>query len=252
MRPITCGIILTCLTFCFAIFTNQHFARPDASQSGVATTGKHLYFLSPDSINFKTLLTPPPANDSVQTHDEIAWMLELQNTRTPEQIARAKNEVRLNVFLFSNVLGSWFNPDDLPLTTKFLRQAGDDDAFFTDEAKKYFLRPRPFTLDPRLKPCVHLETSWSYPSGHTTHAIVWGVILSTMFPEHRDEIMARAYQIGDDRVIGGVHFPSDVAAGHVLGFVVAEALLANPEFQAEMEKAKQECMADPKFSLATN
>lgn len=207
MRPITCGIILTCLTFCFAISANQHFARPDASQSGITGTGKHLHFLSLESINFKTLLTPPPANDSVQTHDEIAWMLELQTTRTPEQIARAKMEVDLNPFLFSNVLGSWFNPDDLPLTTRLLLEAGDDDAAFTNAAKWFYKRPRPYTLDPRLKPCVHLEPSWSYPSGHTTHAIVWGVILSTMFPEHRDAIMARAYQIGDDRVIGGVHFP---------------------------------------------
>src|SRR5271170_1130890 len=30
---------------------------------------------------------------------------------------------------------------------------------------------------------------------------------------------------------------------------LAEVILANPEFRDEIEKAKQECLADPKFSL---
>ncbi|HTV49240.1 MAG TPA: phosphatase PAP2 family protein [Phycisphaerae bacterium] len=236
------------LLVCAALLIDSPAARADVSASDMSKPTNHFYFLTPGSIDFKTLLTPPPANNSFVTHAEINWMLELQNTRTAEQIARAKREVNLNPFLFSNVLGSWFNPDDLPITTQLLRQASNDTSIISYTAKNFFARPRPYTLDPRLKPCVKLESSFSYPSGHSSHAIVWGIILSTMFPERRDAIMARAYQIGDDRVIGGVHFPSDVAAGHVLGYAIAAALLANPEFQADMEKAKQECLADPKFS----
>jgi acid phosphatase (class A) len=248
MRLIKWTMAATGLLLC-ALLTAQLPAQTVASNSNITyAVSSHLIFLQPGAVDFKSLLTPPPANDSVQTHDELNWMLELQNTRTPAQIARAKIEVNLNPFLFNNVLGSWFNPDDLPYTSWLLQQAGYDTGAIDSAAKKYFRRPRPYTLDPRLKPCVHLETSASYPSGHSAQSVVWGIILSDMFPERRDAIMARAYQIGDDRVLGGVHFPSDVAAGHVIGFAVAEELLANPQFQADLQKAKQECLADPKFN----
>jgi membrane-associated phospholipid phosphatase len=44
-------------------------------------------------------------------------------------------------------------------------------------------------------------------------------------------------------VLGGVHFPSDVAAGKVLGTEVARLLLANDRFKAEFADAKKECLA---------
>ena len=53
--------------------------------------------------------------------------------------------------------------------------------------------------------------------------------------------MARGKLIGQDRVIGGMHYPSDVAAGQKLGAAIAKSLLANEQFKTEFEKAKQEC-----------
>jgi len=45
-------------------------------------------------------------------------------------------------------------------------------------------------------------------------------------------------------VLGGVHYPSDVAAGRILGNAIADKMLANPEFQAALAKAKAECAAN--------
>jgi len=79
------AIFLVCAT----LLTDSPAARSDAGASDMSKPTNHFYFLTPGSIDFKTLLMPPPANNSAQTRDEIAWMLELQNTRTPAQIARA-------------------------------------------------------------------------------------------------------------------------------------------------------------------
>jgi acid phosphatase (class A) len=67
-----------------------------------------------------------------------------------------------------------------------------------------------------------------------------------MFPDHKDALMARAKLIGDDRVVAGQHFPSDVAAGRVLAQAIFDKMSKNPEFQSDFEKVKEECLAKEK------
>jgi acid phosphatase (class A) len=59
----------------------------------------------------------------------------------------------------------------------------------------------------------------------------------------KDAILARGRQIGDDRVIGGVHFPSDVEAGRTLAQAIFAKLMASPDFQADLARAKTEIAA---------
>jgi len=49
----------------------------------------------------------------------------------------------------------------------------------------------------------------AYPSGHAFQAYYLSKILSKKFPERKDEIMKIAKRIGDIRIIGGLHYPSD-------------------------------------------
>ncbi len=48
--------------------------------------------------------------------------------------------------------------------------------------------------------------------------------------------------MGEDRVISGIHFPSDVEAGQILGKAIAEKLLNDPAFQTALNAARDECM----------
>ena len=83
--------------------------------------------------------------------------------------------------------------------------------------KKKWKRLRPPLADERIHPCVPLETTFSYPSGHATIGAFWATILAEMFPADRDIILARGTQIGFDRLIAGMHWPSDVIAGAKAG-----------------------------------
>ena len=56
-------------------------------------------------------------------------------------------------------------------------------------------------------------------------------------------ILARAKSYGENRLLCGVHYRSDIIAGQVLGSVVAEELLANPTFKSDFEAAKAELAA---------
>ena len=77
-------------------------------------------FVKPADFDFKAMLAPFPTPDSDQGRQEIEQLLKLQDQRTPQDVKRIKAETALTPFLFSEVLGSWFNPDDLPATASFL------------------------------------------------------------------------------------------------------------------------------------
>lgn len=203
-------------------------------------------YVQPAAVDYKAILTTAPAQDSAQEKQDMDEVLWLQKTRTPDEIKRAQSEVTITAFSFSDVLGPWFNANDLPVTAALMSQVEKDTKAIFNPAKDEFGRKRPFMVNPDVHPCVTTETTPSFPSGHSTRAVVWAYILADMFPEHREALLARAYQIGDDRVLAGMHFPTDVEAGRVLGKAIAEQMLADPTFQADLDKAKAECMADAK------
>jgi acid phosphatase (class A) len=66
-------------------------------------------------------------------------------------------------------------------------------------------------------------------------------VLSEIFPNQRDALMARSRQIGDDRVLGGVHYPSDIEAGRTLAAAIVKQMLSDPDFQGQLQKVRDEC-----------
>src|SRR5262249_28125866 len=100
-------------------------------------------------------------------------------------------------------------------------------------AKEHFDRPRPPKADPSIK-AVMEENDGSYPSGHATRGQLFAEVLAAALPARRDALLARGRQIGDDRMIAGVHYPSDIIAGRVLGHVMAKALLETPAFRERL------------------
>ena len=200
-------------------------------------------YLAPDNFDFKSLLGDPPADDSQQHKDEVAQLLTLQATRTPDDEARCKSEVNDTVFLFSTVLGPSFNAKELPLTAALMAEVAKQAKIPLGVAKKLWNRARPPLADPRIHACVDLEKSASYPSGHATRGILWATLLSEIFPDQRDALMARGKQIGDDRFISGIHYPTDVVAGQKLGAEIARRFLADEAFKVRLEAVKEEQLA---------
>lgn len=65
-------------------------------------------------------------------------------------------------------------------------------------------------------------TGGSFPSGHTTTAYEAGITLATLLPELAPELLARAAEAGNSRIVLGVHSPLDVVGGRI----AAEAAIA--------------------------
>jgi acid phosphatase (class A) len=195
------------------------------------------------SVDLKALLPAPPADGSPTTKQEIDLILEKQKACTPEELVRIRQEVHLNVWLFGNVLGPWFTEKNLPVTAAMLQRVNATEQPIVESGKEFWNRPRPFLQDSRVHPPIDLPTNASYPSGHSTFAYLNALVLAELAPDLKDAILARGLQIGDDRVMAGVHFPSDVDAGHTLARDLFARLVATPAFQSDLARAKAEVAA---------
>jgi hypothetical protein len=68
---------------------------------------------------------------------------------------------------------------------------------------------------------------------------VYARVLVKIYPGKKDAIEKRANQIGQDRILAGYHYPSDVDAGNAFGDTIYEKLAANAAFKSAFEKALQ-------------
>ncbi len=127
-----------------------------------------------------------------------------------------------------------------PAAVNLFNHVHDDAEIEVHLIKDKYKRQRPFVRDTSLKPCIKLEPSLSYPSGHSTLAHIYAYVLSDLMPSHRKEFFFRADEAAMDRVIGGVHHPSDIRAGASLADQLHTAMVQSDRYQADLKKAQAE------------
>lgn len=82
-------------------------------------------------------------------------------------------------------------------------------------------RHRPYVHLKELQLCARPLDEFSFPSGHTLHAVAFTIIVSAYFPALALLLVPFAVLTGVVRVVLGLHYPSDVLAGVVIGSGVA-------------------------------
>lgn len=209
-----------------------------------SAAAKPPHFVDTADLDFAKILPPPPEPGSLADEADLNAVLQVQAWRTPDEVAWAKyiEKVR-SLSEYTDIVGPWFTDDNLPATLKLLKAIDADSKGATDASKKLFNRPRPFVADARVQPCSEKLDEPSYPSGHTTRFYLEAGVLSEIFPDKRDALFERARKMAWGRVIGGVHYPTDLASGRLLAAAIVAELNANPKFEAALEKAKAEVEA---------
>lgn len=98
--------------------------------------------------------------------------------------------------------------------------------FLYRRAKRSISRERPFvTLEPINLAGVPLDR-YSFPSGHTQHAVGFSVTATAFFPEMSLVLYPVAFLVALSRPLLGLHYPSDVLMGAALGYGVAQLVLS--------------------------
>lgn len=83
------------------------------------------------------------------------------------------------------------------------------------------LRPRPFEVHQDIFMTGKPLDKFSFPSGHTLHAVVFGLVAINYYPALSFIIMPFVSMVALSRVVLGLHYPSDVLAGALIGSLIA-------------------------------
>jgi len=194
------------------------------------------------------LLPAPAALDTQEMKAELRTVLRVQEARTDTDIKRARADEKIRVVSFQSALGPWLTANDLPRLQALFERMEKEAKFHSDIAKRHFKRPRPLVADARVKPLFE-QSDPGYPSGHALRGQMFALVLSELAPDKADALLARGREIGWSRVVGGVHFPSDVIAGRTLGQALAREMLANPAMRTELAEIHREFDAARQKSL---
>jgi acid phosphatase (class A) len=209
-------------------------------------------YLPPGQPDGVALLAPPPLTGSKEEAADLESARAVFRARTEAEKERALKTSTLSFSLFYEAVGCDLDLNRLTKTQVFLDKVKRDIQAAIDAPKQHYKRKRPYEMDGSLvlgKP----ETSFAYPSGHSTRGTVYALLFAELFPERREPLLQLGRDIGWDRVLIGKHFPTDVYAGRTLGQAVFRQLLANAAFQQDLAAVKTEiarAMAASKQSAA--
>jgi len=181
---------------------------------------------------------PPPAFGSTAFTAALAEIRQISDTRTADQV---------------QIATFWAQNASTPTTAAYWIQVATDginehalsereathlyallSATMFDaqigcwDAKEVYWFIRPWQADPLITvvAAVGKPNHPSYPSGHSCLSSSAAAVLSTFFPEKRDDLAAKVTQAGLSRMYGGIHYRFDIEAGQALGRSVADFAIA--------------------------
>ncbi|MFH1600944.1 MAG: phosphatase PAP2 family protein [Pseudomonadota bacterium] len=86
--------------------------------------------------------------------------------------------------------------------------------------KRWTRRPRPFAADVRIRAWVAPLDEFSFPSGHTLHAVAFTVVALAHYPGLAPLLLPFAASVAASRIVLGLHYPSDVLAATGIGLAL--------------------------------
>lgn len=182
-----------------------------------------------------------PANSSLRTEAELSLLHEYVALRTPERVAQILAEREADgIKVGPEVITTYMSDPRYVKTGEAIGQLLDEINPIVMRIKNKFDRVRAHKLDPTLTTVIDVPEHGAYPSGHSTQAHAIAFLLTAIAPERKAEFESDALRVAVNREIAGVHYPSDSAAGRLLGRQIVDLMLANQDFAALVEGAKRE------------
>ena len=178
-------------------------------------------------------LPKPPALKTASLKRELAYLEGLQKLRKNQDIAAIEREKHLCGFWLGDYrFGLNEKVDELILKVYF------DARLWGFKAKKHFNRVRPSFLENALQPSIENPPHPAYPSNHTFQALVVASLLADLHPTKAQFYIKDALQIGRNREVAGVHYPSDTEASVILANQFLRVVKKHPGFNEAFEKVK--------------
>lgn len=83
--------------------------------------------------------------------------------------------------------------------------------------KRWTRRPRPFRIHADITAYIAPLDEFSFPSGHTLHAVSFTLVALAYFPALAPLLLPFTVLVALSRIVLGLHYPSDVLAATLIG-----------------------------------
>uniref|UniRef100_UPI000D35E674 acid phosphatase n=1 Tax=unclassified Variovorax TaxID=663243 RepID=UPI000D35E674 len=160
-----------------------------------------------------------------------AWRSATQQSTTITGIAADATTVLYNDGGSDVGVGGSANPT-FGTVVDLLNNIGENGS--TEPAKRFYKYARPWRWSSSVKVVPALEpaksatpaTDGGFVSGHTAEAVRKSLAFAYVVPQRFQEMVARGLELGENRILAGMHSPLDVVGGRIQGHAVAAASLA--------------------------
>lgn len=209
-------------------------------------------YLAADALPDPLLIVGgPPAEDSPQAAAERAWFLASRSLEGSPRWKQAAADAELfgdvGHASFACAVGKAITVKDTPTLSRLMDRMVMDAAKSVAILKTTFNRPRPMVGHDDAPLCVPREdwmkTNSSYASSNAAAGWAWALVLAEIAPDRASSVLVRGKEFGDNRVICGLHYASDITAGQAMAAATVAVLHANPEFVKDLATAKAELAA---------
>jgi acid phosphatase (class A) len=220
-------------------YTTSSAATSTATQPPTGVKPRVPVYVSATAIDLKKVLPAPPEPDSLADLADLDTVLRVQEFRSPAEMAEATRDATLGPMDWSaTLLGTDFTALNYPKIAKlFADLRGDMNPYA--HTSPYTHRARPKDRDPRVKPIIPSHHG-AYPSARATGTRIWAFVMGEIVPERKADFLAHAEKSAWLRVVGGIHYPTDLIGGRAIGEAFIALLQKNPDFNRELAAAKAE------------
>ncbi len=230
----------------------------DSSRAGTGgSTATYPSFLDKSEYPDYTLFVPaPPKEGSELFRHDVKVYKQTRSFKGTARWSEAAQSAHLDPEsiskFFSPVLSRPITKESTPWTYYLIaRSSGDAIASGTRGVKRVYMKVRPYvyfkdrTCSTKEDDDKHVNTG-SFPSGHASYGQLVALILTEIDPKHQEAILKKGLELGENRVICGFHWQSDVDVGRTIAGYVNARLHADPAFMQALNKAKAEFATEQK------
>lgn len=172
----------------------------------------------PNLINWLDISTFVWLNSWVGFSDFIDWTIKFRATHLLYVVVFA-----IMVFLVASFFPRFreYKRKNLEFFTLAFSSAILARFVFTELIRFFYERPRPFEVLGAVKQLVEHPAGGSFPSGHAALSFAVATAVSFYYPKISILFFIAALNIGLARVAAGVHWPSDILGGVLVGIGAA-------------------------------